>query len=102
MEMPAKDHCKQGHPFTADNVKIIRNTNGTTKRRCLICHRTSCREYQRRQQAKKPAISIQSFADKVGERTSSKGDCLIWTGQLQRGRPVLFHGGKYHHVRKVL
>lgn len=35
-----KTHCKKGHEFTADNVRVQLNPRGGRSRRCLICERT--------------------------------------------------------------
>lgn len=40
----AQTHCKRGHPFAGDNLRIVRG-----KRRCLACHRAISRaSYHRR------------------------------------------------------
>lgn len=103
-EMPAKDKCKRGHPLTPDNVRIIRNANGTSKRRCVTCGRATNREYQRRlRQKSHPASpSIKTFADKLAEQIRIEGECRLWTGQLQKQHPVIIYNGKYRSVRKIL
>jgi hypothetical protein len=35
----AKTHCKNGHPFSGDNLYIGRQLKGGIQRRCRTCHR---------------------------------------------------------------
>src|SRR4051812_18977148 len=98
-----KQQCKQGHPLSGSNVKLIANSNGTTKRRCVECKRAASREYQRRLRAKRPAAPpVRTFAQKLTDDTQAEGECLIWQGKLDKGQPTLFDEGKYTRVRKAL
>jgi hypothetical protein len=36
---PKPTHCLHGHELTPDNVRVERNTNGRSQRRCLECVR---------------------------------------------------------------
>lgn len=99
---PLKEKCDHGHPLSGNNVKLIKNSDGTTKRRCLTCERTSTREYQRRQRAKTPPVPVRTFAQKITDYTKDHGECHIWIGKLDKGHPSLFHDGKYTRVRKAL
>lgn len=51
-------HCKHGHPFSGDNLRIIK---GSGHRRCLACHRRRASEERARKTSRK-----QSNRDKGG------------------------------------
>lgn len=34
-----KTHCPRNHPYSGDNVRFVRQKNGSTKRYCLACAR---------------------------------------------------------------
>jgi RNA polymerase sigma factor (sigma-70 family) len=94
--------CKQGHPLSGENVKIIRNANGTTKQRCVKCERHSNREYQRRERAKSPKARPQTLAEKIASSYDIAGDCHIWNGKLDKGHPTISHRKRYTRVRKLM
>src|SRR5581483_7793091 len=97
-----KLECNQGHPLSGSNVKIVRNSDGTSKRRCVTCERVSNREYQRRQRAKSPRAPVKSFADILAQSTRIEGDCQLWTAKLDKGHPTLCQHKRYTRVRKIL
>ncbi len=97
-----KTQCAQGHPLSGSNVKIVRNADGTSKRRCVTCERASHREYQRRQRAKALRPPVKSFADKLALSIRPEGDCHIWTARLDKGHPTICRRKRYTRVRKLL
>jgi len=97
-----KTVCKHGHPLSGENVKIIRNSNGTTKQRCVKCERNSSREYQRRERAKSPKARPQTLAEKIANSYDIAGDCHIWNAKLDKGHPTISQRKRYTRVRKLM
>lgn len=45
----ARTHCRNGHEFSPENTRMVKNKKGEyTRRLCVICRQSSNREYMRR------------------------------------------------------
>ena len=49
-----RTHCTQRHPYSGENLVILKCRGGTQKG-CLICRRAASREYQQRRRKRKVA-----------------------------------------------
>ena len=43
----AQTHCKQGHPFEGDNLRVAKRPGGYARRVCVACQRARNREWMR-------------------------------------------------------
>lgn len=43
--------CKNGHPFNGDDFSIVNRSDGSTERRCKICHRARNKKEKRKKKS---------------------------------------------------
>lgn len=49
----AKTHCPKGHPYSGDNLVIVRRSDGKTQRECRECRRVHYRNWLKAHPGKK-------------------------------------------------